>query len=669
MPEPEELILEGVHIATSVARDLWHRHVVGEQPSSLTLAHVQQGLELFNTALFGETPPIVAAEPPALPTWLARVAKRIPRHLIERDAYAWTDGERLRLPPSMGIQGMNANLVSYRLLAIGQALRASRGSAVHMPDQSNLLLHDLFLISEAVAVNCSIASMLPGMLTDLITAQTTALALRPERVLLTPVEWEIEQILRAVLSDHPASPHLPYASTPVESLAWAQEQATRLQPSKAQYRGLPRVQLWGSILPAPQRREYHTASPSDAQDNVHAPRAKTSQLRRRPRVREAAADEDDQQMGMLMVRIDAPEESIEDPMGLQRPIDRDQHADPNDLADSLADLPEARIVHTPGASREILLSSDPPERSAQLYQAATTTTGIFYPEWDWRQHAYHAHGVLVHEATAQIGDSAWVGTALKRHARLIQQVRRHFERLRPQRARLGRQTDGPEIDLLAYVDSYADRLAGSQIDDRLYAIVRPARRPIAITLLVDVSASTDSWVNASLRIIDVEKEALLIVCEALDLLGDHYSIMAFSGTGPQGVVMRSLKHFREHNDMRVRQRIAALEPEHYTRLGAALRHSTTLLAREAAWHRLLLILSDGKPNDIDTYEGRYGIEDTRQAIAEARLQGITPFCLTIDRQPASYLTRMYGPGAYAVLRHAEHLPLVLVELIRRLIKS
>lgn len=202
-----------------------------------------------------------------------------------------------------------------------------------------------------------------------------------------------------------------------------------------------------------------------------------------------------------------------------------------------------------------------------------------------------------------------------------------------------------------------------------YAIVRPARRPIAITLLVDVSASTDSWVNASLRIIDVEKEALLIVCEALDLLGDHYSIMAFSGTGPQGVVMRSLKHFREHNDMRVRQRIAALEPEHYTRLGAALRHSTTLLAREAAWHRLLLILSDGKPNDIDTYEGRYGIEDTRQAIAEARLQGITPFCLTIDRQPASYLTRMYGPGAYAVLRHAEHLPLVLVELIRRLIKS
>src|SRR5690606_6157284 len=150
-------------------------------------------------------------------------------------------------------------------------------------------------------------------------------------------------------------------------------------------------------------------------------------------------------------------------------------------------------------------------------------------------------------------------------------------------------------------------------------------RDVAIALLVDVSGSTDSWIMQDLRVVDVEKEALLVVCDALEALGDPYAIFAFSGEGPECVTMLPIKSFDERSGAVVHRRIAALEPDRYTRMGAAIRHATSLLMRKPAGHRLLLVLSDGKPNDVDVYEGRYGIEDSRQAVAEARLQGLHPF--------------------------------------------
>ena len=115
--------------------------------------------------------------------------------------------------------------------------------------------------------------------------------------------------------------------------------------------------------------------------------------------------------------------------------------------------------------------------------------------------------------------------------------------------------------------------------------------------------------------------------------------------------------------------MAALEPDGYTRTGAAVRHASALLARQPARHRLLLVLTDGKPNDVDHYAGRYGIQDTRQAVIEARLQGLVPFCLTVDREAPAYIASIFGPGGYALLRRHELLPTVLVEVVRRLIVS
>jgi nitric oxide reductase NorD protein len=219
------------------------------------------------------------------------------------------------------------------------------------------------------------------------------------------------------------------------------------------------------------------------------------------------------------------------------------------------------------------------------------------------------------------------------------------------------------------VRAIVDQHTGHGVDDRLYIAVRPARRGMAITLLIDISGSTDEWIDSRRRVIDVEKVALLLASEALDALGDLYSVLTFSGKGRGVVRMRTIKSFAESNGALVRRRIAALEPEGYTRAGAAIRHAVALLERQPAAHRLLLIISDGKPNDVDGYEGVAGVEDTRHAIMEARRQGIYPFCLTIDRQGQEYLGRIFGESGHTVLRNPSQLPTALVKVVKHLLAS
>jgi nitric oxide reductase NorD protein len=167
--------------------------------------------------------------------------------------------------------------------------------------------------------------------------------------------------------------------------------------------------------------------------------------------------------------------------------------------------------------------------------------------------------------------------------------------------------------------------------------------------------------------IDVEKLALLLAGEALAALGDRYALLAFAGHGAHDVRVATLKAVGEANGEPVRRRIAALQPGGFTRLGAAVRHATALLSREPARHRLLLVLSDGRPNDLGHYVAGYGVEDSRQAIHEARARAIYPFCLNVDRDRPEYLAHIFGPAGYATLRRPEQLPRALLRAVRGLI--
>ncbi|MCA9601309.1 MAG: VWA domain-containing protein, partial [Myxococcales bacterium] len=462
----------------------------------------------------------------------------------------------------------------------------------------------------------------------------------------------------------------PPPGEPVASQRWALAQADvhRARFGDGTYRGLPPVVLWGLLEPAATKRAGAVALDAETAgdlDDRHRPKA--AQMPRRPEVREATEGEDDEGEGAAFIVKDQGEQSVEDPMGLQRPADREVDVDADEIADSLSELREARVVRSRERAKEVLLGQAPPPRQIVAAEGAPVPDGVVYPEWDYRAATYRAHGAVVREVASPLGDPAWAAAALARHALLVREVRRRFERLRPQRERLGRQVDGEEIDLDAFVTAYADRAAGCLDADRLYATVRPRRRDLAVCLLVDASASTDSWVAAKQRVVDVEKEALLVVCEALEALGDPYAIQAFSGQGPEAVTVAELKRFGEHLGEPVHRRIAGLEPERYTRVGAALRHATASLMRRGVRHPVLLLLSDGKPNDLDVYEGRYGVEDTRQAVLEAREQGASVLCLTVDRQAPSYIPRVFGPGSYFVLRRPELLPQALVGLMKQLV--
>lgn len=665
MSEPEDVLLDGAHHATLFAQRLWKRHAGSAEPETLHLVDVRSRLELFVRAAFGHPLTIGVAEPPALPSWLGRLGRRIPRHLVERRTLASTDGTRLRLPRTLPADDESGGgLTTYRLLACEGAARAARGTPHHLPDDP--LVRDLYLVREAAAVDHGLATGLPGLHPALRRARAAAHASRPPVKLLTPPEAAVEAEVQAVLAANPLDG--PASGSPKASLAWAEETAARIRTLDGTYRGLPAVALWGLVIPPPAAPPGRAISSRvDPYDQKARPRI--SRMNRRPQVRRPSDDEDDDGTGIWMVQLDDPQEHVEDPMGLQRPTDRDDEVDPDELADSLSELPEARLVAAPGRPREILASDEPPPTGTAEVLRSGPPAGLVYPEWDYRAGAYRERGTVVREPTPPLGDAAWAEGVLVRRAALLHEVRRRFERLRPRRLRLGRQLDGPEVDLAAYVAAYADRRAGCPADDRLYEAVRPTRRDVAIALLVDASASTDSWVTENLRVVDVEKEALVVVCDALDALGDPYTVLAFSGEGPEAVSVLLLKGFDEKNGTVVRQRIAALEPDRYTRMGAALRHATARLMTKPARHRLLLVLSDGKPNDVDRYEGRYGVEDARQAVVEARLQGLHPFCVTVDRHAPAYMPRIFGAGGYAALHHPEHLPSVLVDLLRRLVRS
>ena len=287
-----------------------------------------------------------------------------------------------------------------------------------------------------------------------------------------------------------------------------------------------------------------------------------------------------------------------------------------------------------------------------------------YPEWDHRRRAYRAHHCAVCAGTApETGEHWQPDAATQRHIRL---VRRRFEALRPRREVLRAQVDGTELDMEALVRARTDLVASGAGSDRVYVATRNQARDLAIAILVDTSFSTDSWVDGR-RVLDVEKAALTALAFGLEACGDPFAILTFSSRTRHAVAVSTVKSFTERLDAPVRRRIGALRPGAYTRIGAALRHVATLLEARPERHRLLLLLSDGKPNDLDHYEGRYAVEDTRKAVQEARRRQLAVFAVTVDRRAESYVPRIFGRGGYAMVGHLGRLPDALPAIYRQLV--
>ncbi|RVI26058.1 VWA domain-containing protein, partial [Sinorhizobium meliloti] len=287
-----------------------------------------------------------------------------------------------------------------------------------------------------------------------------------------------------------------------------------------------------------------------------------------------------------------------------------------------------------------------------------------YPEWDYRRGSYLKDHCRV--LAAPVSAEGAAGETDPATKSLIRRVRRRFEVLRPRHEMLRAQIDGADLDLDAVVRARTDLRAGGQGSDRIHMMSRPQAHDLAVTILVDVSLSTDAWFD-DLRVLDVEKQALQVLAHGLSACGDAHEILTFTSRRRDWVRIETVKAFDEAMSATIEARIAALKPGYYTRIGAAIRHAAAGLVERPNRRKLLIVLTDGKPNDVDHYEGRFALEDSRRAVGEARRSGISVFGVTVDREAKSYLPVIFGQNGYAVVSNIGRLPAALPAIYRGLV--
>lgn len=286
---------------------------------------------------------------------------------------------------------------------------------------------------------------------------------------------------------------------------------------------------------------------------------------------------------------------------------------------------------------------------------------FFYNEWDYRRKHYRKNWCVMREMSVKPVHDGFTDRVIQKYRRLLGNLRKTFEALRDEDRLLKRQVYGDGIDIDAFVEAWSDVHTGLEMSDRLFTRMHRDERNIAVMFMVDMSGSTQGWVN------EAERESLVLLAESLETLGDRYAIYGFTGMTRKRCEVFPIKRFDEPYDAAVKARISGIQAGDYTRMGAAIRHLTFRLNEVEARTKLLVTLSDGKPDDYhDDYRSEYGIEDTRQALFEARRSGIHPFCITIDEQGQDYLPHMYGAANYAVISEVERLPLKVSDIYKKI---
>lgn len=296
---------------------------------------------------------------------------------------------------------------------------------------------------------------------------------------------------------------------------------------------------------------------------------------------------------------------------------------------------------------------------------------FWYREWDAHLNDYMYDHVMLRERRLEGVNGNFYQKTLSDRQGLVSKIRRMFELMKPEGLKILRQwTEGDEFDYRALLDFALDRKAGISPSDRLYIKRLKQDRDVAVLLLVDLSRSTSNIVagRQNTTVLDVEKEAIVLFCEALDVLGDRFSVAGFSGTGRLGVDYYIIKEFHESLDDAVRNRIGRMSPQRNTRMGGAIRHAVRKLSTMTAKIRLLIILSDGFPNDMD-YKREYAVEDTRKALLEARSENIFARAITVNLAMDSGLDDLYGALQHNLIEDVRELPDKLLQIYSAMTRS
>ena len=552
------------------------------------------------------------------------------------------DGEILRLPAQLAVfPSREANAALYLWLTAAMA---------HAPErigEDDPLRTDLRALQAAQRMVDAALKAAPG-LRDLYAALCQGTLHQRPKPALPTLEARMEALVRHMLGDPRAlSPDVQALSDAMISGELADLSAPR------GYRPFRPVPLW------PDLREV-VFSASDEMETRETDGTSQEAGDKTLKARRRQADQAERQDSLILHKFEAILSWAEF-LNLNRRVDDDDNDDAKKAAEDQDEIGLGQISKAPATRLKLHLDLAPEDVNRERLSAKLT-----YPEWDARAGGYLPDHVCVLASTAEARQDFEDYARDPRAARRIRSVRRQFEALRPGRVTTRGFLDGDALDLDATVRAQVDWKATGQGTQRIWTQTRPEARDLAVSILLDVSRSTESAVSGR-AVIDIEREALDAMAWGLDACGDDFAINAFSSLKRHRVYVQNCKRFDEPMSRLVEERIGGLKPGFYTRLGAAMRHASAELATQSRKRKLLLVITDGKPNDLDHYEGRHGIEDTRMAVREARRAGQSVFGVTVDKTAKSWFPHLFGKDGFEVVPNPDKLTQALPQIYRHLV--
>ncbi|MEW6427802.1 MAG: VWA domain-containing protein [Thermodesulfobacteriota bacterium] len=630
---------------------------------------------------------------------LGDVAGRLARFLegiagerfpLEGDRLAWTDGETIHLPEKLDVYpGEEKNYLAYRLLAVLQwrtaAVWTSRSAAAHAaiagflaaaPDRylarDVLLLalhcHHLRWVSRHLAgLAADVFPLLAGVPGGIPVEGTKTAAVRylagvvPGRRPVPSPPGKIRDLLEWLdyAGDDPFDPDRLHAGLAIVSRLPGHYRESGLGWLHGDLR--PAALAAGAAKRSRERQEKFLAALAALIVEQQA-RKDGNEAAGRPAVPPADSE------GLLLL-LDDGDDATRPAPERPRPARLTIGAASIDVPEDLMELARSIVRDGGGgldshlaaagvAGRQWRAGGEAP--AEERNEAAAGGDTYLYDEWDFRRNGFRRQWCHLRVKPVEPVGGSFVAHTRERHRGLIRKLRHQFELMRSIDRIQRRQFDGDDVDIDGLTDYIADRMAGAVPEEKLFVRLRRDERDIAVAFLVDMSSSTEGWVLTAM------KESLLLMGEALDLLGDRFAIFGFSGMRRLRSELYHVKGFDEPFDERITGRIAGIAAKDYTRMGPPIRHLNTVLAATDARLRLLVVLSDGKPEDYDGYGGEYAVEDTRHALIEARAAGIHPFCITVDREAHEYIGRMYGEVDYVLIDDVGQLPARVASIYRTL---
>ncbi len=632
---------------------IWHAYAsrldqpISFEGASVALDEVHGRLAIFFRGLGGSLSVDIKETAPQLLahrlSW-----KRQLGHAAERMAVPSFDGESLRLPGRIAdFDSREANTALYFWLT------AATVYAQPPVRELDPLRADIRALQSAHAMTRAVLAECPGMRP---VYENLMVTLRNQRKTRQLPKWEAA-VENAIL-------HLLGGAPPDCYMAAAIAQAARSQPKSLEifeapkgYKPFMPVALWPDLRPLAERLKVgheeespeETSATENTQDGVYRGKRKKS-------------DGAERKDSLVLHKFEAIF-SWTEYLNINRRIEDDDDDNAKKAADDQDEISLTQVTKKTATRLKLHLDLSPEDAERERLSGVH-----LYPEWDHRKASYIPDHCRVLASEAETSEERVEFLDSLEAKRRIRAVRRQFEALRPRHVILPKQVEGDDLDIEAAVDARVTFQATGEHSDRVYRSARSQERDLAVSILLDISRSTESSVSGA-RVIDVEREALIALAWGLSACGDTAAINAFSSLRRERVYIQRCKTFQEPMSEIVEARISGLRPGFYTRLGAAVRHVSKELAGQSQQRRLLLIITDGKPNDLDHYEGRHGIEDSHMAIREARRAGQSVFGVTVDAKAQSTFTRIFGRGGYCVVPHVQKLTAALPEIYRHLVSG